>query len=323
MSRRVQARAGAVALVVALVAVLAGGCVTVQDEAGGAPVLVPVKEKEKLGYERPEGARNPELQRRAMRFRDQIFAVVQPHSERMLGREVEMTGIHAIYPYSSVEVGYRTVDEPVVVGSEFVALRRDGSLRSASSIGESAVVVGAETVSGLYPMAYRAEVAAMREYLATAFPEFTGLPRGYMDALGVPDPQLEFRYFDFTYEESSRRNKLRETIYEAYRVDPDRTDAQWREVFEDAGARSGVLVGVRLVLRDPAVELTEERARAVADAIRSHAQFEPYPTLLVRISSGTMMRDRSDFHDTWTFKQRTGVPGWWLVERTLDGGTVR
>lgn len=295
----------------------------VRDEAGGAPVLVSVKEKEKRGYEQPEGKRNPELQRRANRHREQIFSVVQPHTERTLGRAVEMTGIDALYPFWSVEVTYRTVDEPVVAGTEFVALRDDGSVRSAMSIGDSVTVVPAETVSGLYPMAHRAEVAAMREYLATAFPEYTGLPRGYMDTVGASDPVLRFAYFSYDHEEDLRLIAAEERVYEAYHVDRDRTDEEWRQVVDDAGYGGGLMLGVDLVHRDPAVEITEAMARSVADQIRSHPLFESFATFSIDVRSGSMLRDAPTFHDTWSFTARPEDDGWWRVQRTRDGATIR
>lgn len=296
---------------------------TVQDEAGGAPVLVSVKEKEKLGYEQPEGKRNPELQRRAMAHREEIFAVVRPHTERTLGRRVVMTGIHAIYPYGSVEVGYRTVDEPVVAGSEFVALREDGSLRSAAAIGDSMTVVEAETVDGLYPMAYRDEVLAMRKYLAKAFPEYTGLPRGFLDTMRLADPVLTFSFSSYDHEEDLRLLAAEKQIYEAYHVRPDRTDDEWRQVFDEAGGGEGITLGVDLVLREPSVELTEAMARSVADQIRTHPLFDAFGTFSIGVSSGAMMRDAPRFHDTWSFIARPEDDGWWRVERTRDGATIR
>lgn len=190
------------------------------------PALVTPEEKDELGWENPDAMLNSELQRLAMANREQIYSIVQPYVERTLRRQVEMTGISATYPYQSVDVEYRTVDEPYVAGWEFVALEDDGSLKSEAHISpESGVVIEYETAAGLYLMAYRDRIAEIREYITTAHPHFTQLPDGYIRAWRIADPMLKCSFYGSGPGKGAEVRAAEEAIYQAFQERPDRTDA--------------------------------------------------------------------------------------------------
>lgn len=308
--------------------VVLGGCV---PGVGGSrekerPVvaLVTPKEKDKLGWENPDSMLNSDLQRLAMENRQQIYSIVKPYVERTLGREVEMTRISASYPYQAVDVAYRTIDEPIIAGSEFVGLQDDGTLASEAQIDpETHTAVGYETVAGLYLMAYRDRVAAMREHIMTAHPHFTEVPDGYLRAWTMADPVFKISFYGTGPEKFPVVEAAITAIYRAFQEQPDRTDEQWRELFEANDPGFGLSIEVNVMLRDPQVDLTEDMARALAEGARSHPAFADGVAWLVNTYSGQVMRDDVYFHQSWSFDTGPDLAIFprWSVNQWVDGFT--
>jgi hypothetical protein len=297
---------------------------------GRGAVLVTAKEKEKIGYEHPEAVLNSGLQRLAMENREQIYSVVQPAVEEQLGRRVELTRIAATFPYRSVSVMYRTVDEPFVAFSAFVDLERDGTVRSASQVSISGIVREAETVDGLYLMAYRDRVDQMREYLATEYPHFAPLPQGYIRARAKADPMFRIQHFGVGPGKYPQVKAARNTIYEAYLERPSRSDAEWRELFEAVDPGFGMKAMVDVMLRDPAVELTEAMGRELADDLVANPLFAGVTAWTINVYSNQLMRDDIKFHDQWMFQvdpdsadphPELSGPRWWS-ERIVQGYNI-
>lgn len=327
------------ALAVAAGLLVLGGCVpdmkdvrdTLTAREREPAALVTPEEKDALGWDTPDTVLNSELQRLAMANQDQIYSVVQPYVERTLGREVEMTGIGAYYPYHRVNVHYRTVDEPFVAGSEFVGLERDGRVSSEAAIHpESGVALEHETVAGLYLMAYRDQVAEMRAHIEETFPHFTVLPDGYARARRLADPMLAFAFYGTGPGKYDRVEAAETAIYQAYLDRPDRTDEEWRELFESHDPGFGMTITVRAMLRDPAVKLTEDMSRALAEEVRTSPLFGAATSWIVFTFSNLVMRDDTHFHEEWIFQADPDQPDVhpdvpfpeWRVDRWVDGGTV-
>lgn len=291
---------------------------------GPAPVLVTAAEKDALGYENPEGVRNPELQRLAMRHRAEIYADVEPFVEEALGRDVELVGIYATYPYSAVNVTYRTADEPVVTSDAFVGLRSDGTVSSIERI--EPIEIEYRTVEGLYLMAYRERISRMRQYIAATYPQFGQLPMGYARFMSRADPMFRFRDYSplLKHQDAERAKADDTTIYEAYVQDPSRTDAEWFEIFEELYGSREMAISLHLILADPAVELTEEMSRQVADDVRSNPLFAGYGQWRVFTFSNQMLRDENKaymFHREFILTADREQSEWW-VDMWVDGATV-
>jgi hypothetical protein len=292
------------------------------------PALVSLTEKEALGYDQPEAWRNSDLQRLVNDNRAQIYSIVQPHVENALGRRVEMTGIQATYPYRAVEVGWRTIDEPLIAGSEYAFPEADGTLRSVAHIGESGTALPAEVVNGIYLMAYRDELTTVLADLLQAHPEFRGgLPPGYIRQYNRADPV--FRISFSTPLSSADDDDLRATmnaaddaIYQAYLDQPDRTPAQWRELVDNTAADLPLSLSVRLVLADPDIELTEDLTRRLAEDVRDHPLLTPFGSWNVFTFSNLIGRDTNDFHREFVLSADRGQPEWWVRRESRDGGTV-
>lgn len=311
-----------------------GGCVLPaprdgSGEAGGGerrvdggPVLVPAEVKERLGYERPEAQRNPAVMRLALANREQIYGVVQPYVESMLGRDVVLTGMSANRPNRSVSVKWRTVDEPVLSWSEVVGLERDGTLSSKASIGGRTRDIDHETVSGLYLMAYRAEVRALREYLETTYPEFTALPSGYAEAGSRIDPMLWFQ-LDGSGEENARRREATRAVSETYGQRPVRSDKEWRKVFEVETAGVAVRLQLQLMLRDPDAELSEDRLREIAHDLTDNPLLGRARLTRVVLSSNLMVRDSFDFHHQLHLAWSDHLDDWYVQEWRDGSSTER
>lgn len=286
------------------------------------PVLVPVAEKERLGYFRPEDSRTPGLQRRVWEHREQIYSVVQPYVERELGREVRMTGISTGYPYSAANVEWRTVDEPIVASYEFVEIEADGTLKSESHISRSGGdVLSPFDVASIYHLAYRAEIQALRDHLATAYPHLAPLPEGYAEAMSRPDRTFMFRFDGERLEDVPAMLAAQDAIEVAYREDHDRTDAEWRAVVDAVSGDLTWWIRIDLVHTDPAAEVTREETLRIADELRAHPLFAPYTAWRVRVSTHLMTRDGNDFHHevgVWADRDRVE----WRVDETLDGGSI-
>jgi hypothetical protein len=286
------------------------------------PVLVTVAEKERLGYFRPEDSRTPGLQRKVWEHREQIYSVVQPYVERELGREVRMTGISTGYPYSAANVKWRTVDEPIVASYEFVEIEADGTLKSEAHISRSGGdVLSPFDVASIYHLAYRAEIQALRDHLATAYPHLAPLPEGYAEAMSRPDRTFMFRFDGERLEDVPAMLAAQDAIEVAYREDHDRTDAEWRAVVDAVSGDLTWWIRIDLVHTDPAAEVTREETRRIADELRAHPLFAPYTAWRVRVSTHLMTRDGNDFHHevgVWADRDRVE----WRVDETLDGGSI-
>ncbi len=292
-----------------------------QDDA---PALVTIAEKEALGYDQPEGKRNPELQALANANRDQIYAIVEPYLQRTLRRDVELTGINAYHPSLMVQVTWRTLDEPYVAGAEDVRLQPDGTLTSEAYIGPSLTAIEAETVSGILAMAYRDELDAMRDHLLTAHPEIGGgLPRGYMDRARLADPVFDASPGTLlwrTPEQNLRAPEARDRIYQEYLANPDLPADQWRKFVDKAIHDVPLSVGVHLVFA-PGAELSEKLARRVADDIRSNPLFDMFDEWTVFTYSNFIDLRSNKFHRSFTMTADKADADWWISE-WVDGATV-
>ncbi len=288
-----------------------------------APVLVTAAEKEALGYENPEGVRNPDLQRLAMRHRAEIYGEVEPIVEEALGRDVELVGIYATYPYSAVNVTYRTVDEPIVTSDAFVGLRSDGTVSSIERI--EPIEIEYRTVEGLYSMAYRQRIASMRDYLTATYPHFTQPPHGFTRFRGRVDPIFRFSnyYRSGEHENVEEVDAKQATIFQEYLRDPSRTDAEWFKLFERIYADRERTISVDLMLVDPTEELTEGMSREIAEEIRSNPLFAGFGNWIICTYGNQMLRNSNRsfmFHQAFVFTADRERPEW-LVDGWLDGNT--
>ncbi|HEY0216986.1 MAG TPA: hypothetical protein VGC57_11395 [Cellulomonas sp.] len=288
------------------------------------PVLVPIAEKEQLGYDQPSAEFNPSLQRKALEHQEQIFAVVRPQVEEAIGRTVELTRISADYPDRAVTVQFRTVDEPVVAWHTVIGLQEDGSAKPYAAI-ERIEGVEMYTVHGLYRMAYRDRFTRMREYLLTTYPQFTVLPDEYVRTHRMADPMFDTSFLSGPWEEAAADRAAEDAIYQAYLADPVRTDAEWRALFEEVASDRLISLTVHLVLADPAVELTEEVSRTIAEDVRTNPLFPGTTAWCVFTYSNLVVRDLDFFHQQYTLS--TGLMGesdtGWDVQLDLDGGTQK
>ena len=286
------------------------------------PVLVTVAEKERLGYFRPEDSRTPGLQRKVWEHREQIYSVVQPYVERELGREVRMTGISTGYPYSAANVEWRTVDEPIVASSEFVEIEADGTLKSEAHISRSGGdVLSPFDVDSIYHLAYRAEIQALRDHLATAYPHLAPLPEGYAEAMSRPDRTFMFRFDGERLEDVPAMLAAQDAIEVAYREDHDRTDAEWRAVVDAVSGGLTWSIQVDLVHTDHAADVSHEEVLRIADELRAHPLFAPYTAWYVWVGTHLMTRDGNDFHHEIYVEADRSRPEW-LLDETRDGGSV-
>lgn len=315
-----------------VVATISGGCSVsdVQDALSSgvgnerAPVLVTAAEKEALGYESPEAMRNPDLQRLALEHRIEIYSAVEPFVEKSLGRDVEIVGFSAPYPYSTLKVKYRTLEDPVVASSAFVGLSSDGTVSSIERI--DALEVQNKTVEGLYLVAYRQKIAQMTEYLAAAYPQFTQLPEGYARSLSQADSMYYFRNYR-RYDEQRNIEEIKEgegAIFQAYEANPSRTAAEWFDLFEQAYGRRVMHISLSLMLADPAEELTQEMGRRIADDVRSNPLFAGFGEWAIFVFGNQVLRDAAGsniHHQQYLFRANIERPQW-LVEYWQDGATV-
>lgn len=294
-----------------------------------APALIPIAEKEALGYDQPEAWRNSELQRLVNDNREQIHSVVQPYVESKIHREVEMTGIRAPYPYRAAEVGWRTIDEPLVAGSEYVFPDADGTLRSEAHIGESGTALSSETVNGIYLMAYRDEFATVLTDLLEAHPEFTGgLPPGYIRHYDLADPVFDVSFITplSASDDADLRaaiNSAHDTIYQAYLDRPQRTPVEWRKLVDKVAAGLPLTLSVRLVLADPGTELTEDVTRRLADDVRNHPLLAPFGAWNAFTFSNLIARDTNDFRQEFVISADRDRPEWLIRRESRDGASAR
>lgn len=318
-------RAVVAATVVVVTVATLGGCAMIEqmtwEKYPADPVLVPIAEKELIGYDQPSTVANGRLQAGALEHAEQTYAVVQPQIEGATGRQVEMTAIRAIYPDGAAQVSFRTVGEPVVAFHTVVALQSDGSVSRSARI-EGVDGFDRLTVEALYRMAYREQFDQAREYLAATYPQLTGLPDGYTGSHGRSDPLVDNGFHSAVGADSVAVNAIEDAIYRAYRRDPDRTDEEWRAVFEQEAVDRKIGVGVWAVLADPADEATLELAQEVLLDLRSAPQFTWAASWSVTVYSNLVVRDRDYFHEEW------GVGIWddsgpeleWSVGHYVNGG---
>lgn len=317
-------RLGALACAAGL-AITLGGCAAVPlltRQDGRA--LVTAEELDRLGYERPETLFDPGLQRKALAHRDEIAAAVEAVVERTLDRDVRIVGIHAFYPYRSVDVSWRTVDEPVLAASELVGLEADGSVlgESAVAINRSWLAIESAVTEGVMHMAHRERVAEMNAYLSATYPELTARPPGMVEYWSGRDPVISLGFDHERLGEWPEVEASEQAVYQAYLEDRNRTDAEWREILERAGVGRGFALGVDLMLAEPGTELTEELARRVADDLRSNPLFAGFTSWRITTISNELLRGEiATPHQeiaVWTNERLVE----WSVTHKVDGGHV-
>jgi hypothetical protein len=306
-------------------AITLGGCAAVPlltRQDGRA--LVTAEELDRLGYERPETLFDPGLQRKALAHRDEIAAAVEAVVERTLDRDVRIVGIHAFYPYRSVDVSWRTVDEPVLAASELVGLEADGSVlgESAVATNQSWLAIESAVTEGVMHMAHRERVAEMNAYLSATYPELTARPPGMVEYWSGRDPVISLGFDHERLGEWPEVEASEQAVYQAYLEDRNRTDAEWREILERAGVGRGFALGVDLMLAEPGTELTEELARRVADDLRSNPLFAGFTSWRITTISNELLRGEiATPHQeiaVWTNERLVE----WSVTHKVDGGHV-
>jgi hypothetical protein len=170
----------------------------------------------------------------------------------------------------------------------------------------------------------------MREYLATEYPHFAPLPQGYIRARSIADPMFRFTYFGTGPDKHPQVKAATEEIYEAYLERPERSDTEWRELFEAVDPGFGMDAIVNVMLRDPAVELTEAMGRELADDLVANPLFAGMTAWTINVHSNQLMRDDIRFHDHWMFQVDPEVrdphpelpgPRWWS-ERIVQGYNI-
>ncbi len=312
--------------VAALAAVILLGACTLPGSGTQKPVLVTASHKEKLGYEQPEGMRNPGAQRTALAHREEIYAVVKPYVERELGgRKVVLGDISAPYPYAAVEVSYRTVDEPVVASYVMVNISDIDHLTEGYIDRIEPGTIEGETLSGLFLMAYRPELTKISDHLEAAYPGYVAQPEGYARTVEQADPRfsLEFDTMsqDRTVEDVAEIIAAENRIYAAYEVNPNRTDAQWREVFQAGAEGLPLRIRITLMVKNPEKTPDEAMLARLKEDMMSSAAFADYAAFDIFLDSNLRSRDGITVHETfWSWYDATRSR--WHDDHKIDGWDV-
>ncbi len=290
------------------------------------PVYVTAAQKEKLGYEQPESMANPKVQRTAVEHREEIYAAVKPFVEEALGgREVELGDISAPYPYPSVNVSYRTVDEPIVASYAMVGV---GDIEESKVGGIQRIELGEvriNTVSGLLLMAYRSELTAIGEYLETSYPDYVPQPEGYARAFDEADRQFSVEFDTLgngpTVEERAAMAAATERIYGAYLENPHRSDAQWRKLIDTEAEGLPLRIGITLMTKSPEKSPDALILDRLGEDMKTNSVFERFATYTIHLDSNLRVRD------SWTINER--YESWydpsknvWHRFHTVNGGSV-
>lgn len=279
--------------------------------------LVTAKEREALGYERPEDVDNPAVQRLALANREAIEAEVSEQVERALGRPVEVVNFDATYPYRALDVTCMTLDEPLVGVTPMVSLRADGRV---GAVDTESMNVQDSTVSSLYALAYPERLAAMRAYLAREWPQFGGVTDGYARTLGLEDPNFRVQ-FDAPLGGYLEVDAWMKGIYEAFRENPDRPVSVWREMFEAAPELTWPRMRMHLMARDPATVLSEELVREVADGVRADSAFAGVESWSISVVSNLARSRGLTFHQDFWLQIDPDRSDWHVIE-LRDGATT-
>ncbi|MFB9956465.1 hypothetical protein [Cellulomonas denverensis] len=289
------------------------------------PELVTAEEKDRLGYEAPEWWLNTELQRKALANREQIYSVVQPYLERTFGLPVEMGTVGAPYPYDAIKVSFRTTTEPIVADSVFVTVGPDARVHSEADIETySEEQVRSRTASGLFRMAYRAEIDQVGAWLAEQYPQFgVDLPARDMWLGGTGSgTHAGIRYDTGDHETKPARDAIEQRLYEAYLANPAGSDAEWRAIVDGADPGLTLAIGIQLIAKDPDYEFEVGQVREIVDHIHHALPIQGFTWWSIGVGSNLMTRDGGDFHHYVSIRWGTGINGV-FVQETVDGGTVR
>lgn len=307
--------------VLALVVVTAlGGCVDVgRDEE---PVLVTAQEMERLGYERPEMWDNSRLQHRLLDNREQIYAAVRPWIEDELGVRVEMTSVIAPYPWDEASVGWRTVDEPVFTGHVLLAVGEDGTVpRGRASTARHRADPERALFPAVYAMAYRPELDRMRAYLAQTYPELTSTLPVHDRVLGDPPGTVGVSH-DGTAPGAPDGTPVLQTVWQAFREDPVRSDREWRALLDRVNAGMPMGIGAGFMMREPGRDVPQDLVQRVAEDLRDNPLFDGYTAWGASVMSNLHVRDDLHPHHFITV-QWVHATRRWVVTEERDGVTVQ
>lgn len=285
------------------------------------PDLIPIAEKELLGYDQPSETNFPARQKLALRHQDEIFAAVKPQVEKALGREVDLIELDATYPTQTITVAYRTVDEPIIADAADIAIDADGAPVAGARVylDEQTKL---RTVQSLLRIAYRAELDQLRDTLLAAYPDFTVLPERYVAAHQMADPVFTVNFNSGPWEEYDADHVAQDALYQAYLDQPQRTDAEWTSLFDQFAAGRRFRISVHLVLADPGDDVDEAAAKRIAEDVRVATEALGFNAWTVFTYTNTVVRDQNAFHHQFivSYDPDDGDVDWDVDEWT-DGYT--
>lgn len=312
-----------IAVCVALTTAL-GGCLMPNTGSSSSTdnEMITLAQKESLGYGRPEDVRNGDLQRLALDNFDQIDATVRPYIEDEIGRQIEITGLNATYPYNAIDVAYRTLDEPLVANAAFVPLSADGTVGATSGIQSTANGgIRGQTVEALWLLAYQPELDDMRTFIAAQFPDLVPLPEGYRRYYNVADDLFSVGFDRPDGVDYSAVETAYQTVYDAYLDTPDRSATEWRDLIDTAFSGMNTQLTVNAVSGTAGGVITEDEARTFAECLRTETPLSWVHAWIIGLYSDLIERDGTDFRDDWTLQFNRPKPTWVVLHR-VDGYNV-
>lgn len=286
------------------------------------PDLIPIAEKELLGYDQPSETNFPARQKLALRHQDEIFAAVKPQVEKALGREVDLIELDATYPTQTITVTYRTVDEPIIADAADIAIDADGAPVAGARVymDEQTEL---RTVQSLLRIAYRTELDQLRDTLLATYPEFTVLPERYVAAHQMADPVFTVNFNSGPWQEAEADAAAQDALYAAYLEQPKRTDAEWRAIFDQVAGGRQFDIAVELMLVDPTADVDREVAHQLAEDVKAATLPYAFNGWTVFAYTNTVLRERNAFHHQFvvSYDLEDGNVDW-DVDEWLDGGTL-
>ncbi len=286
------------------------------------PDLIPIAEKELLGYDQPSETNFPARQKLALRHQDEIFAAVKPQVEKALGREVDLIELDATYPTQTITVTYRTVDEPIIADAADIAIDADGAPVAGARVymDEQTEL---RTVQSLLRIAYRTELDQLRDTLLATYPEFTVLPERYVAAHQMADPVFTVNFNSGPWEKAEADAAAEDALYAAYLEQPKRTDAEWRAIFDQAAGGRKFQVSVHLVLADPDHDIEESVSVRIAEDVKNATLPLDFNGWAIFTHTNLVLREKNGFHRQFdiSYHLDDGDVGW-DVNEWRDGGTL-
>lgn len=193
-----------------------------------------------------------------------IEAAAKEYIKSEIGREVEILKIDAIFPYSALNIGYQTIEEPIAGGNLMYGIQANAFTNENSFEKLNLYEYRASFVTRLYTLLHKEQLKEINMFIEREFPEYGG-----RETLlhGNYDPELKYFYVTSLETKDGYFDKEKdEKIYNDFIGSSDLSLENIKNIFGEEKING--IFGMNLYLKDERIVPTDDMGRAIFEELR-------------------------------------------------------